>query len=388
MVFSALSGPGHLHLTFSFSTSGHVKGKMHAWSLWEALWLTSSLLFSCTQSCKGLQDTYLWWWHASAQRNSTKFPFRLTLYPTANPLEPLHRAHYPDAHEGRPHHLFRATWAELAGMPRTLRPLLSGSNPHGLRWWSCHTKTCGVVGSEKAKICPSSNLSGLYTLAVNVLDLLIFHCLLFKTQDLTWSSQCCLLPLVELCILPRTPSSLQGFGFIGTHFNDITEASWSAANLQCRVAEPWPYRHTDNELQQRKLSWQEHLGSKFWACDTNCSSLKIQIHLGKHLPSSWQVSQAAFCKTLKKSTSGGCTPRWHFKEIVSPAKSCWDRKLLFWTIICTAFSPRKLQCLIGWHHLCKSSESLHQSRPSWVFGWMCFTCIFHVLTIKNETWII
>lgn len=117
MVFSALSGPGHLHLTFSFSTSGHVKGKMHAWSLWEALWLTSSLLFSCTQSCKGLQDTYLWWWHASAQRNSTKFPFRLTLYPTANPLEPLHRAHYPDAHEGRPHHLFRATWAELAGMP-------------------------------------------------------------------------------------------------------------------------------------------------------------------------------------------------------------------------------------------------------------------------------
>lgn len=169
MFFSALSGPGHLHLTFSFSTSGHVKGKMHAWSLWS----TSSLLFSCTQSCKGLQDTYLWWWHASAKTNSTKFPFRLTLYPTANPLEPLHRAHYPDAHEGRPHHLFRATWAELAGKscqetpPAPVRIEPSWSSlvilPHKNMWsrWV-----------QKGKI--SSKLQSLgATLVVNVLDLLI-----------------------------------------------------------------------------------------------------------------------------------------------------------------------------------------------------------------------
>ena len=278
---------------------------------------TSSLLFSCTQSCKGLQDTCLWWWHASTQRNSTKFPFRLTLYPTANPLEPLHRAHYPDAHEGRPHHLFRATWAGKSCQETPPAPVRIEPS------WS------------SLVILPHKKQSLGATLVVNVLDLLIFHCLLFKTQDLTWSSQCCVLPQVELCILPRGPSSLQGFGFIahGTHFNDITEVSWSAANLQCHVAEPWLYRHTDNVTTEDfmalvSISWQEHLGSNFWACDTNGSSLKIQIHLGKHLPSSWQVSQAAFCKRLKKKHLWGLHTKVTFQGDCVSCKELLAQKAL------------------------------------------------------------
>ena len=134
-------------------------------------------------------------------------------------------------------------------------------------------------------------------------------------------------------------------------------------------------------------NWSFH-GRKFGLATRTAVPWKSKYTSGNGYRPADRFLKLPSAKRWTKSTFGGCTPRWHFKEIVSPAKSCWDRKLLFWTIICTALWRRKRQCLIGWHHLCKSSESLHQSRPSGVFGWMFFTYIFHVLTIKNETWII
>ncbi len=195
--------------------------------------------------------------------------------------------------------------------------------------------------------------------------------------------------------LPRTPSSLHGFGFIahGTHFNDITEASWSAANLRYHVAEPWSYRHTDNELQQRKpmalvsLSWQEHLDQGFLGLRH-----ELQFPENPNTPRETvtvKVQLINFSNCLLQNVERNLH-LWGLHTKVTFQGDCvscsWDRKLLFWTIICTTLSPRKRHCLIGWHHL-EQWSCLHQSCPLGVFPWMFFTYIFHG-NQKTFTWII
>ena len=213
MRFSALSGPGHLHLTFSFSTSGHVEGKMHGWSLWS----TSSLLFSCTQSCKGLQvckihtfddDMLL---HKEIQRNSLS---AWSCTPQQTPWNPCieHIILMPTKEDHITCCVQREqSWQE--NLARKLRPLLSGSNPHGLRWWSCqHTKSCGVFGSKEAKLYPSSTLSGDFSCECSwSLDLS-----LSSVQDSGFNMKFSMLrvaPSGAIHFAKNSSYSLQGFGF-------------------------------------------------------------------------------------------------------------------------------------------------------------------------------